>query len=252
MQQKQPEMCLMTKLSEGLRKNDLQYLIKPIFDVDVYKSKMGEDSDVAVVTFQITGLDPAIDMINFLEKGFDFVLDASHSSSEDENGNYKVFVEIERSRKIRLQIEEILYGLTELSGIEDWKFRYYKDYHSKTVDELKTIPTSKQEYETRMQGIFENEIRYFFRKSALDLLLIENDILTFKRPFNSPVHMKLIKHGTRTEILNDVAGTIRVDEASTSESLWLTKYFGNYNITKYDNHFVFENENIVMVFDLQR
>lgn len=242
----------MNQISEGLNNQDLKDLVKHIFEVDVYKSKIGEDANVVVLTFQVTGAEAANDFVNFVEKGFNFVLDASPSISEDANGNYKVFIEIERSRKIRLQIEEILYGLGELTGIEDWKFRYYKDYQSKPIEELKTIPTSKDEYEKRMQGIFESELRYFFRKTPLDSLIVENDILIFKRPFNSPVRMKLLSHGTRTDILNNLAGTIRVDETATSETLWLTKYFGNYNITKYDSHFVFENENIAMVFELQR
>ena len=62
--------------------------------------------------------------------------------------------------------------------------------------------------------------------------------------------MKMLEYGTRTGILNNLAGNIRVDESSMSETMWLTKYFGNYNITKYGDHFVFENENSVMVLDL--
>jgi hypothetical protein len=62
--------------------------------------------------------------------------------------------------------------------------------------------------------------------------------------------MEIIEQGTRTDILNNLAGTIRIDETSTSETMWLTKYFGDYNITKYDEHFVFENDNNVIVFKL--
>jgi hypothetical protein len=62
--------------------------------------------------------------------------------------------------------------------------------------------------------------------------------------------MELKEHGTRTDILSNLKGTIRIDENSTSEAIWLTKYFGNYNITKYDDLFVFENDNNVLVFKL--
>ena len=62
--------------------------------------------------------------------------------------------------------------------------------------------------------------------------------------------MKMVEHGTRTNILNNLAGTIRVDESAMSETMWLTKYFGNYNITKYGDNFVFENENIAFVLKL--
>ena len=238
------------QLHEGLKSQDLKDLVKPVFEVDSYKSKMGEDDSVVVLAFEVTGRQPALDFVDFIEKGYDFVLDADVSQGEDENGAYKVFVEIERSRKISRQVSEMMYGLSELTGCEDWKFRYYKDYHSKPLHEIGNIPSSADDYKARMEGIFESEMRHFFRRSRFDYLIAESDIITFKRPFANPVKMRMLEYGTRTNILNNLAGNIRVDESSMSETMWLTKYFGNYNITKYGDHFVFENENSVMVFDL--
>lgn len=238
------------QLHEGLKSGDLKDLIKPVFEIDSYKSKMGDDENVVVLAFEVVGKQPAADLVDFVEKGYDFVLDADSSGGEDENGAYKVFVEIERSRKIERQINELMYGLSELSDMENWRFRYYKDYHSKSVSEMSgAIPSSSEEYNARIERIFENEMRHFFRKSPLDYLLIENDIVRFKRPFNNPINMKLVQHGNR-DIISSLAGAVRVDEGSMSETIWLTKYFGNYNITKYGEDFVFENENVVYVFNL--
>lgn len=238
------------QLHEGLKPLDLKDLIKPVFEIDSYKSKMGDDEDVVVLAFEITGKQPATDLVDFVEKGYDFVLDGDMSSGENEDGIYRVFVEIERSRKIERQLNELMYGLSELSGIEDWRFRYYKDYHSRSVSEMSgAIPSTSEEYKAKMEGIFESELRHFFRKSALDYLVIESDIITFKRPFNTPIKMKLSQHGNR-DIISKLAGAVRVDEGSMSETLWLTKYFGNYNITKYGDDFVFENENVVLVLNL--
>jgi hypothetical protein len=238
------------QLCEGLKNNDLNDRIKPVFEVDAYKSKMGEDQDVVVLSFEVTGHQAALDLVDFVEKGYNFVLDADTSTGEDENGNFKVFVEIERGRKISEEINEIMYGLSELTGHTDWRFRYYKDYRSQPLGEITTIPNTPEDYQRKMEGIFENEMRFFFRKTPLDYLLIENDVITFKRSFATPVRMKMIEHGTRTNILNDLAGTIRVDESAMSETMWLTKYFGNYNITKYGDNFVFENENIAFILKL--
>lgn len=238
------------QLHEGLKSEDLKDLVKSVFEVDSYKSKMGEDENVVVLAFEVTSRQAALDFVEFVEKGYDFVLDADISNGEDENGNFKVFVEMERDRKVSRQINELMYGLSELTGCEDWKFRYYKDYHSKPLHEISAIPSSADDYKAKMEGIFENEMRFFFRKSRLDYLVAEADVLTFKRPFANPVKMRMIEHGTRTDILNNLAGNIRVDESSMSETMWLTKYFGNYNITKYGDNFVFENENTVMVFNL--
>jgi hypothetical protein len=237
-------------ITEGLKKNDLKDLISPIFEIDSYKSKMGDDQDVLVLAFEVSGHQAALDLTEFLEKSYDFILDADVSSGENQKGNYKVFVEMERQRKSPTQIIELVYGLTELTEIHDWKFKYYKEYLSKPLSEISNIPITSSDYNQRMEKVFESEIKFFFAKTPLDHILVENDILTFKRPFVVPVKMQLIKHGTRTEILNNMSGNIRVDESAISESLWLTKYFGNYNITKYGDEFVFENENMAIIFKL--
>ena len=238
------------QLHEGLKSQDLKDLIKPVFEIDSYKSKMGEDENIVVLTFEVTGHQAALDFVDFVEKGYNFVLDADVSQGEDENGRYKVFVEIERNRKISEQINDIMYGLSELTDCTDWRFRYYKDYHSKPLEEISIIPTSAEDYTKKMEGIFESEMRHFFRKTPLDYMFVEGDVVTFKRPFTNPIKLRMIEHGTRTNVLNNLAGTIRVDESSMSETMWLTKYFGNYNITKYGDHFVFENENTVLVLNL--
>lgn len=238
------------QLSEGLKTKDLIDRINPVFEVDAYKSKMGEDQDIVVLSFEVTGHQAALDLVDFVEKGYSFVLDADTSNGEDAGGNYKVFVEIQRGRKISEEINEIMYGISELAGHTDWRFRYYKDYRSQPITEIGIIPSTPEDYQKKMEGIFENEMRFFFRKTPLDYMVVENDIITFKRTFANPVKMRMIEHGTRTDILNNLAGTIRVDESAMSESMWLTKYFGNYNITKYGDHFVFENENTAFVLNL--
>lgn len=240
----------MQQLCEGLKRNDLNDRIGPVFEVDAYKSKMGEDQDVVVLSFEVTGHQAALDLVDFVEKGYDFVLDADVSSGEDPSGKYKVFVEIERGRKLGEELNEIVYGLSELAGHTDWRFRYYKDFKSLPITEIGIIPTTPEDYQKKMEGIFESEMRFFFRKTPLDYMTVENDVITFKRPYANPVKLKMLEHGTRTDILNNLAGTIRVDEGAMSETMWLTKYFGNYNITKYGDNFVFENENTAFVLKL--
>ena len=243
----------MHQLNEGLKPNDLKDLVKHIFEIDTYRSKMGTDEDVIVLSFEVTGHDPAKDMVNFIEKGYDFVLDADVSSGEVSKNIFKVFVEIERSRKIVSQIDDVVYGLEQLCSIGDWRFRYYRDMKSYELPELKNIvPITPEAYRQKMDSVFENDMRFFFRKSPLDYMMMEDHKLTFKRSYNSAIKMELINYGTRTEILNNLAGTIRIDETSTSETMWLTKYFGDYNITKYGEHFVFENDNNVLVLKLTK
>ena len=134
----------------SLRANDLRDLVKKVFEIDSYKSKIGNDEKIIVLTFTVDREDPAKDMENFIEMGYDFVLDADVSPGETDDGTYKVFVEIERTRHAPSQILELLNGIEKLTGIPDMRFRYFKSFKSQdaTLENLlSTIPIDKKTYE---------------------------------------------------------------------------------------------------------
>ena len=81
------------QFNEGLEHGDLKRLVHPDVHVDEFKSKMGDDADIVVVSFKVASKEPALDLVNFIEKGYDFVLDADLSSGELDDGEYLVFVE---------------------------------------------------------------------------------------------------------------------------------------------------------------
>ena len=81
----------------GLRQNDLEFTIDNIFEIDSFKSKMGDDKDIVTLSFSVKGEQPAKDLVNFVETGYTYVLDADKTSGEQSDGKYRVFVEIERT-----------------------------------------------------------------------------------------------------------------------------------------------------------
>lgn len=226
-------------IEEGLRKNDLADMIYPIFEVDSFRSKMGEDDDVCVLTFQAKDRYPARDMMEFIEKGYPFVLDADVSAGENEEGEYSVFVEIVRSSKISDHIMEMIYGLSNLTGIQDWKFTYYKNKKERdaTTENLKIVPTSSKVYEQTMQKFKTNEMKSFFNRTLMDDLILEDDTITVIKPFDVSYKFKVID-----ETLEENNTTSTVDENSMAEIFWLTKVMGDYNIEKIGENFVFTNE----------
>ena len=227
-------------IEEGLRKGDLADTVYPIFEIDSFKSKMGEDTDVCVLTFQAKDRYPARDMMEFVEKGYPFVLDADVSAGENEEGEYSVFVEIVRSSKLAEQIMEMVYGLSNLTGIQDWKFTYYKNKKERnaTTENLKSIvPTSSKVYEQTMQKFQTNEMKSFFNKTLMDDLILEDDTITIIKPFDVSYKFKIVD-----ETLEETNTTSVVDEKSMAEIFWLTKVMGNYNIEKIGENFVFNNE----------
>lgn len=139
------------QFNEGLEKGDLARLVHNELHVDEYKSKMGNDEDMVVVSFKVGGKDPAIDLVNFIEKGYDWVIDADTSAGEMDDGDYIVFVEMERTPKVPGQIMEMLtdmVGLTE-NEVSTWRVRYHKNSNEQecTEDTLRSlIPSTPREY----------------------------------------------------------------------------------------------------------
>lgn len=228
----------------SLQAGDLRDLVNHIFEVDSYKSKMGDDKDVVVLSFTVEGREPAKDLVNFIEKGYQFVLDADMTPGELANGKYKVFVELQRTPNISEQISDMLYGVGKLSNVENFKFRYYKSFDSKdavteTLSEI--IPNSPAEYESRIQEIRLESYTNFFGKSMVESIDTYGNAVEFKKVYAQPLRFNYIASGTVQQVLESVEEKIAVGMNDMADVMFLTKYIGNYNITKLGNKYMFEN-----------
>ena len=145
-------------LRENLEQGDLKRLVHNELHIDEYKSKMGSDADVCVVSFKVAGKEPSADLVSFVEKGYEYVLDADVSSGEKEGGDYLVFVELERTPELPEQLMQMMEDLMNLTEqkIEDWRVRYQKSNkeHAMTVDTIKDIvPLTAEVYEKKYGDI---------------------------------------------------------------------------------------------------
>lgn len=144
------------KINENLETGDLVRLVHNELHIDEYKSKMGDDADIIVISFKVAGKEPAADLVSFIEKGYDWVLDADVSSGEKEGGDYLVFIEIERNAAAPDHVIEMLNDLVNLTEheLEDWRIRYQKsteDYEA-TVESLQSvIPLSPEKYRAKYE-----------------------------------------------------------------------------------------------------
>lgn len=113
-------------LSEGLEKNDLKRLVKPELHIDEFQSKMGKDEDIIVLSFKVNGRAPANDLVNFIEKGYEWVVDADISAGEMDDGDFLVFVECDRTPESADEIIKMLADVTKLTdqNLEDWKLQF--------------------------------------------------------------------------------------------------------------------------------
>lgn len=237
-------------LNEGLRPMDLKEMVHTTFDVDTFRSKMGEDQDVCVVSFKVKDRSPAKDLMEFIEKGYPFVLDADVSSGEDNKGEYSVFVEISRTPKLSEQIQELTYGVKKLTGIEGFKFKYYKESDVLEANEenfKKRIPLTSNDYHGYVNKVKTEDVKRFFTKTLMDDLTLDGDIITIHKPFDKTVKLQIVKDSPTESILEGIEDGYSVDETATSEMFWLTKVLGDYSINKVGENFVFNNGNRSML-----
>ena len=73
----------------GLQKADLRDMVDHIFEIDSFKSKMGEDNNIVTISFSTKTNETAKDLVEFLEKGYSFILDADATPGEQKDGTYK-------------------------------------------------------------------------------------------------------------------------------------------------------------------
>jgi hypothetical protein len=234
----------MNTITESLKANDLRHFVNKVFTIDSFKSKIGDDIDVVVLCFEVDDEDPAKDLENFIEMGYDFVLDADVSPGETDDGNYKVFVELERGRHVAEQTREILDGIEKLSGINDFRFRYFKSFKSQEATEenlAAAIPTNKEAYEEVTKRFRMENFSNFFSNSYSDNIKVIDESITFQRTYSGPITFEIVNSGKKGDIYESIKGPIVLESKDMAEVMFLSKTIGNYNITKIADTFIFEN-----------
>ena len=149
------------QLFESLGFKDLDGLLKPTIHVDEFSSKMGDDDDIIVVSFFVRDQQAAKDLMNWFEKGYDFVLDADRSPGEIKPNRYLVYVEIRRRSTAGGHVEQLLNDLNTLTefDVSDWTMHYKGKeipFNRDTFDQ--TVPLSPKAYRDRYEGDL-NEMR---------------------------------------------------------------------------------------------
>jgi hypothetical protein len=256
LKQQEEQQMRQHRLLEGLRAKDLAGFVEPTFTIDQYTSKMGEDQNVIVLGFRVNDKNPATDLMEFIEKGYPFVLDADMSSGEERDGKYQVFVEIERSKRLPEQIKELLGGISRLVDNKDWRFRYHKNFKSAEFSEqaiLENVPLTKEDYKAKMLEVKNDTVREFFNRTPVDLIQIdEENTITIAKPYSGYINMELMAMGDYDEIKDSLLGAIQLDEASQSQVTFLEKYLGPYEIHKINNKFLIINGTTAMIVSKER
>lgn len=233
-------------LNEGLELGDLNNWVESTFTVDRFKSKMGEDQDIVVLGFKVKDKLPAMDLMEFIERGYSFILDSDISAGEEKDGYYHVFVEIPRTEKLGGQLQNLFQGVSNLTNCFEWKFTYQKSkkLFELNLDNVKNeIPLTPTAYENKLLEIKRTDVSKFFDQGATEIDLKEDNTIEFNKPFSGTLRAKFLAIGNYNALKNKFAGPLSLDESSQSQVLFLTKYLGNYEIDKIGNVFLIRNGN---------
>jgi hypothetical protein len=136
-------------INEGLDYLDMVDQIEPTVSVDEYSAKMGKDSDIVTLAFTVKSEAAGNDLVDWFERGYDWVLDASLSEGELSPGKYLVFVEMKRRTKVPERIVELIEDLETLTDLKvtDWTVNIDEEEYDADEDLLKQkITISPHEY----------------------------------------------------------------------------------------------------------
>lgn len=232
----------------GLNAGDLQDLVDNTVEIDAYSSKMGEDKNIITLSFDVKSEPPAKDLVRFLEAGYDYILDAAVSSGEQDNGFFKVFVEIPRNKKSPENIFDIINDIKKLTKEDKWKFRYYKNFKSydATIKMLeKHVIVDPKNYGVKREVAEKYNADLFFEKSFISKFQINNNILILEKKYSDPLYFKIIDFDTHGNIFNKLTENYNYNDFG--EVIYLVKYLGDYDITKYGNKIIIENKGYCLV-----
>jgi len=234
----------------SLHAGDLEHLVYHIFEIDAYRSKMGDDSEIITISFDVRTQEAAEDLRDFMEKGYSFVLDADRTTGEQDDGMYKVFVELNRNRRSVKQILDLVDGLKRLTGLDNIRFRYYKNWRSQECNREnleKNIPLKVQDYKQRVSEQNMGNYKNFFNKSFVENINLKDNMLTIEKKYADPLYFRFIDFGEHSRIMQNITENMNVN--AFAEIIYLTKYIGDYNISKYGNRITMENAGKVLVLE---
>ena len=124
-------------LNEGLRINDLKYLVSNYISIDQYTSKL--DDDNITVAFFCNEKEVAEDLRDFIEKIYYIeIRDIEISDSLTEDNKYILFVEFERNITFPKLLMDMIDSINNLTDNKDWKFKTF-GMHDKATLSLDNI-----------------------------------------------------------------------------------------------------------------
>lgn len=145
----------MTHLAESLNYLDMEGHVTPTLGIDEFASQIGQDSEIIVLNFLVSGEAVGNDLVDWLERGYDWIIDAETSPGEVFDGKFMVFAEMNRRSTAPRRIIEVLDDLKTLTGLEvkDWQLKISGKKMPASVENIQNnVCLDANEYRAREQS----------------------------------------------------------------------------------------------------
>jgi hypothetical protein len=219
---------------------DLENLVLPTFNIDLYDAKAGQNEDVITLAFRVEGQAPAEDLETFIEREGRWILDTDVSSGEDNTDHYLVFVEIKRNQQAAERICYLTDLIERVTGVLNWKFTVGSGLVANKATEeniASMVPMSPADYNASKEKAKVTALENFFNNTTYNTVVVEGDQIKLQQFYALPTpQSELILKLESTENLADLRES---DILESTQAIWLQKKLGaNYTIEQYEDKFL--------------
>lgn len=185
-----------------LKHNSLKGTILPYISIDQFQPKSGSTQEVIVVAFYAIEDGPAKDLNRFIQRGFIDALDSEPSPNPDEEGNYLVFVEFERTPDFIDSLYSLVKDVENVTGKMDWSVKPYLADNEIPLGDTqltKYIILSPEHYVEKADFVVDEEdieesVKYFLRHSYISDLTFDSNYVII----NETVSARVVDFGPNT------------------------------------------------------
>lgn len=174
----------MTKqLNESLKHLDMEGYVSPILGIDQFESRIGENEDIITLNFTVKSKAVADDLCEWLERGYDWIIDCEPSPGEVLDKKYYVFAEMNRRTNAPSRIIEMLADMDTLTGlgVDDWVCKIGNNRVPANIDILRQeLILNPNDYKTEEEGEL-NEWREIAGLPTKPVHTKDEEILAFQR-----------------------------------------------------------------------
>jgi len=230
----------------SLQPLDLEGMVSPVFGVDIYDAKTGDNEDVCVISFRVDTEAPAQDLANFLEHEGEWIMDSDASTGEDDTGKYLTFVELKRNHRIANRIMDLLDIVERLTGTVNWKFTVGKKqmvYPAKQEELDQYIAKNNEEYSEQMNEERYENLNEFFTGTTYNAMSVKENTIRLQQYYqdfkpHSELGLTILKENPTDEDLTEH----KVKVGQTSAVNWLSKVLGpEITVESRGSHFLLTN-----------